>query len=254
LSDKELIEDAVAWDIANWKKAINFWQKELGEDFFKGKKALEIGGGNNGGLSLWLAHKGCQVTFSSNEVISESAKKIHRKWNLENSINYKSLDALMWDEKDQSDIICFKSVLGGIARDGEGTDRIVLENCYKALTPNGVILFAENLKGSALHLIFRRWFSEAWKNKWVYFDINYLESIAKDKFTVNAVALGYLACFGFFEKIKTFFSLLDYYFFDRILSRNILYTAAFILKKQEDRSTSQSTTIRSHDILPTNHK
>jgi SAM-dependent methyltransferase len=237
LKNSNIINDSIGWDVTNWKKAISFWEDELGDNFFQGKTALEIGGGQNGGLSLWLLSKGCDVTFSSPVRISKEAITAHMKWGYQATIKYEIVDAYSGNNFFKKyDIICFKSVLGGISRLGPDAEQAVLKNCYRALNDGGIILFAENLKGSGLHKLFRKHFSPSCGNKWNYFNIEDLISLSKQDYSISHKTFGYLATFGYYESLRTFFAYLDSFIFENFFNRNKHYTVAVILKKKVEEN------------------
>jgi hypothetical protein len=49
-----LLKDIIQWDVLSWKKAIDYWEKNINWD--EVTNVLEIGA-RDGGLSLWLALK-----------------------------------------------------------------------------------------------------------------------------------------------------------------------------------------------------
>lgn len=111
---RKLASDVVEWDVRNWWRAIRFWEKtHLFEDV-QGKKVLDVGG-RNGGLSLYWALKGADVVCSDIHADGfEQAKKLHKQYGLEGKIKYEIIDATKIPYQDTFDIICFKSVLGGV--------------------------------------------------------------------------------------------------------------------------------------------
>lgn len=55
-----IVRDSIYWDTFNWSKSIVFWESYL-KSLPIDSKALELGCGKNGGLSLWLASRGYNV-------------------------------------------------------------------------------------------------------------------------------------------------------------------------------------------------
>lgn len=111
--EKELLKDIINWDIVNWSKAINYWEKNL--DFKAKPIGLELGA-REGGLSLWLAMNGCTMICSDLESPEKSAFEVHKKYPCNNLIKYAAIDATNIGYKDYFDVIAFKSILGGIGR------------------------------------------------------------------------------------------------------------------------------------------
>jgi len=110
---KEIIDISLAWDIINWGKSLNFFEKYI--DYNKPIKALELGAGfRGGGYSHYFTMKNMNVICSDYPVVSKLIKEIHRKYNLDKVITYQTIDALDIPYKEEFDIIFFKSLLGGI--------------------------------------------------------------------------------------------------------------------------------------------
>ena len=57
--DDALIRAAIGWDVRNWSRALAFWQRHL--DDSHPRRALALGE-RGGGLSLWLASQGIEVS------------------------------------------------------------------------------------------------------------------------------------------------------------------------------------------------
>ena len=58
---RQIRSDIVQWDVATWKHALHFWTG--GTPALDSKTGLELGS-RDGGLSLFLALKGCRVVCS----------------------------------------------------------------------------------------------------------------------------------------------------------------------------------------------
>ena len=105
-------KEVTEWDIKNWSRAIEFWEKDMPENL-EGKKVLDIGG-RNGGLSLYFALKGADVVCS--DVSSDGfkkAKKLHKRYGVSKRIRYEIIDVLKMSFQEEFDIVTFKSVWGG---------------------------------------------------------------------------------------------------------------------------------------------
>ena len=203
MKDKALI-DIFGWDTVNWSQAVPLWEKYLAKYNTEKVDALELGGGVNGGLSLWLALKGiktfCTGYNPDNKDAFRDAKQVHKKYNVSNIVEYKSLDATNIPFKSEFDIICYKSMLGGIVRN-KGLDiaQHVTNEIYSALKPGGVLLFAENLTSTIIHRFLRRNYG-AGKNDWRYFSTVELKSLHSKFEVFEYRTYGFLGCFGQNEK------------------------------------------------------
>jgi len=225
-----IIKDSIYWDIVNWSKAFVFWESIL-KHVPNNAKILELGCGANGGLSLWFASKGYKVICSDHIEITEKTKNIHKQYNLENRIEYKIVDALSIPYTDYFDIICFKSVLGGIVRNNslEVAAQVILQ-IQKALKPGGVLIFTENLSSSFLHKLLRRRYG-ALKNSWRYFTTAEIKELFSRFTSFNYRAFGFTGCFGRNEKQRRFFGRIDSAVFDKILPENLNYIISGIAEK-----------------------
>jgi SAM-dependent methyltransferase len=215
MKEKEIINDSIYWDVFNWSKSLSFWENNLNMNTNK-IKALELGCSENGGLSLWLASKGCEVNCSGYEQISRKTIEIHNTYTLPGSIKYNQIDALSIPYKEFYDIICFKSMLGGIVRCRSlEVARKVISEIHKALKPGGTLLFAENLSGTMIHRFLRTKYG-ALKNNWRYFEIEELKDLFSDYSSFNYTTFGFLGCFGRTEKQKKIFGKIDSILFDTL--------------------------------------
>src|SRR5262245_44537097 len=106
------LADIVTWDIANWSKALAFWERSS-RIHAADARALEFGTGG-GGLSLWLAHKGFRVICSDVAGPDQRAKELHARYGMNDRIEYQVVDATNIPFQAEFDIVCFKSVLGAV--------------------------------------------------------------------------------------------------------------------------------------------
>jgi SAM-dependent methyltransferase len=169
-TQKKLI-DFFSWDIYNWSRSLDFWQREIVIEDNK-FECLDIGAGF-GGLSLWLAIHGNNVLCTEYSGDLSEAKKLHMHYHVQHQINYLRLDVKTIPYENKFDIIILKSVLGGI---GSNEDiKSALAEIHKALKPGGCFLFVENLKGSLLLMKLRKFFSPC-GNSWNYLDYNFFRN------------------------------------------------------------------------------
>ena len=194
-TQSRLLRDAIGWDTVNWLKAIPFWESRVACKFWE-CRALEIGAGGNGGLSLWLADRGAQVTCSGYRGVSQEVRTAHATYRLSKQIEYAELDATPMHGEEEYDVIAHKSVLGGIVR-GKGLEcaRNVVREIATALRPGGTIIFAENLSGTPFHRLLRTRFG-AGRNQWHYFTPGELISLYSDFSSVEVTTFGFMGCFG----------------------------------------------------------
>lgn len=215
---KEIISNSIYWDIFNWSKSISFWESHMKNADNK-LKALELGCGENGGLSLWLASKGYDVNCSGYEPISSKTREIHSRYKLLGNIKYNQIDALSIPYEKFYDIVCFKSILGGIVRDGslEIANKVISE-IHKTLKPNGIVLFTENLSSTIIHRLLRTKYG-ALKNNWRYFNIEEIRDLFSEYSSFNYRTFGFWGCFGRTEKQKNILGKIDSIFFDSLPER-----------------------------------
>ena len=199
-----ILQDSFGWDVVNWSRSTELWAAKLPRDL-SGMRALEIGCGPlNGGLSLWLAAHGAQVTASSDVDYREAMAEFHDRHPLPGAIDFEVIDGTGIPRENFYDIIAWKSVLGGIGRGGNiDAMKSVLASVHRALKPGGRILFVENLPSTPLHMALRnRW--GAGRNAWYYFPLEELqEMIAAQGFVdLELSATGFLGALGRSETQK----------------------------------------------------
>lgn len=225
---KEILKDIIEWDILNWSKAIDYWEKNI--DFNNKKfECLEVGG-RKGGLSLWLALKGNNVICSDLESPKEYAYEIHKKYECKTLIQYQSIDATNIPHENHFDIITFKSILGGISRNEKNDlKQKTVNEIYKALKVNGVLLFAENIEASFFHQILRRKFVK-WGNEWNYLRVDEIENIFSSFKNIKYITVGFFGAFGRTEKQRNILGRLDH-FFEKIIPKGKKYILIGIAEK-----------------------
>ncbi|MEQ8323372.1 MAG: class I SAM-dependent methyltransferase [Vicingaceae bacterium] len=226
INDQDFLREAIGWDVINWTPAISHWTSALGDNP-KGK-CLELGCGP-GGISLYLSVLGLEVTCSDLELPGQEVRELHAKYGVEHTIRYEAINALDIPYENHFDYVVFKSVLGGVSRNGNDHHRhLVLSQIKKCLKDGGILLFAENSSGSALHQFFRKHFIK-WGNDW-----NYI-SLAEMKKELSIFELlymnvnGFLGTFGRNENQRRNLAWADKLFFDPITPRSwkyILYGSA----------------------------
>ncbi len=160
------LRDILQWDVRSWARALPLWEKHVSGP--KGKSALALGE-RDGGLSLWLAQHGCQVRCTDLDGPSDRAKELHLRHGVSSLVVYEAQDATALRLPDgQVDIVIFKSVIGALST--KERQQQAIDEMWRVLKPGGVLLFAENLTGTALHRALRRHFIR-WDNYWRYLHI-----------------------------------------------------------------------------------
>jgi SAM-dependent methyltransferase len=225
--DKTVMKDIVEWDIINWSKAVKFWGKA--DIDYTNKKVLEIGS-RNGGLSLYFALKGADVVCSDLNGPTEKAKELHLKYGMEEKIKYEAVDATNIEHTDYFDIICFKSVLGGIGyNDSKERQYAAIKQMYKSLKQGGYLLVCENLTASPLHKYFRKKFTN-WGDRWRYVSVSEMLEMLDEFKDVSYKTIGFFATFGRSNSQRNILGYIDNIIENVILKKH-RYIGTFTAKK-----------------------
>jgi len=221
------LKDIIGWDIVNWSKSIDYWEKR--RDWSVNKlNCLELGG-REGGLSLWLALKGNHVICSDLNTPEEKASEIHKKYACNSLIDYQAIDATDIPYENTFDIITFKSILGGISSYNNSLKQKTTNEIYKALKPGGTLLFAENIESSFIHRFLRKHFVD-WGKDWNYLKFDELNEVFSSFKSVDYITVGFFGAFGRSEKQRAFFGHIDR-FFEKCVPRRKRYILIGIAKK-----------------------
>jgi len=190
VSDREILQ----WDVANWRVVLQLWDETAvcRDD----AQVLDLGA-RDGGLSLYFASKGCRVVCSDLNGPSPVAKVLHERYGVGHLVKYEAIDATNIAYPEASfDIVCFKSVLGGIGGAGGYTaQEKAVREMHRVLRPGGKLLFAENLVGTRLHAFLRKRFV-AWGERWRYLSLGEVHDLLRPFSEVTRVCTGLLATFG----------------------------------------------------------
>lgn len=199
--------DAIAWDVANWSRALRYWEREAALSDAP-LKCLEVGA-QGGGLSVWLALRGHAVVCSDFQKLPLGAKTLAERHHVKHRIRFEDIDATRIPYESTFDIIAFKSILGGIGLDGAiERQRAAVASMYRALRPGGRLLFAENLTASPLHALFRRRYRR-WGARWRYVTIDEMRSFLNPFSRVRLDSSGFFGAFGRSEQQRQVLSVLD---------------------------------------------
>ncbi len=204
---KDIVKDIIDWDIINWGKSLDFWSDKT-DIKEKDYTCLELGA-NKGGLSLWLAMNGNNVICSDINSPEDRCNAVHKKYPCHDKINYEAINALEISYKNKFDIVIFKSILGGISRNGnDHLQKRVIDEIYQCLKTDGILLFAENLEGSFLHKFMRKRFVR-WGKEWNYLKYNEARQLFSSFNNFHFITVGFFGAFGRTEKQRQFLGKID---------------------------------------------
>lgn len=228
-----LLRDILQWDVNTWVAALRIWHPVA--TAMPHARVLDIGA-RDGGLSLYFALLGHNVLCSDLRGPSLEARALHARYDVGGRIRYAAIDATQIAATDgQFDLVCFKSVLGGVGY-GNRFDRQkeAVTEMYRVLRPGGALLFAENLHGSLLHQMLRRWFVR-WGRGWRYPSPTELPELFFPFEHLRTECRGVLACFGRTERQRALFHGLDVVL-DPLLFDRCKYMVAGVAKKAQPGS------------------
>lgn len=193
------VQDIIEWDVLNWSRLMQYWQPVL-EQLPRDSKVLAIGE-RNGGLSLWLALMGFDVTCTDITDVAASASVLHKKYGVADKIEYQQLDIVNDERQEgQYDVIIGKSVIGGVkptrgrssSRNFEALEQ-AMYNIHRLLKPGGYFFSAENLQGSALNRYMRRRLKGG--KGWYYLSLSELKGLFSPFSLVQTKTFGILPTF-----------------------------------------------------------
>lgn len=227
---KPSLHEIVGWDTGTWGKAIPLWERAI-----KGRKdlrCLEIGA-NRGGLSLWLSMQNevKSVLCSDLSDAEEKASPLHERYPaFSKKISYRNLNILDSDLTETYDLIVFKSVIGACDRlENKNGKDLAMENIFRTLSKDGILLFAENMQGHWLHRWFRKKFVP-WSEGWSYCTIEewcrWLLSYRSHEIYFD----GFLSVLGRNEWQKRVLSKTDEVFISKISDKNKYMCYGFAMK------------------------
>jgi SAM-dependent methyltransferase len=152
--------------------------------------------------------KGFEVIWSDLENPESTAKGLHKEHH-DLSIRYAAINATEIPYEEEFDIIVFKSILGGISRNGhDELKKEVIDQIYKALKKGGQLLFAENLQASSVHQFFRKKFVK-WGAEWNYLRAEEIDPLFADFSHFEYQSKGFLAAFGRSESQRKLLGKID---------------------------------------------
>lgn len=227
--NKKELKDIINWDVETWKEILPYWEEQLVEYEKTTSVCIEIGA-RDGGITLWMALNGFKMICSDNYYDLEDAKKLHTEYKIIEGVEYKKVDLLNWQEEGRYDVIVLKSVFGALQN--EISINTAVDNIFRNLKKGGILLFAENSKGTFFHQKLRKKYTD-WGNIWFYFDDELIKTLF-DKFEVVEVRHnGVLTVLGNRIGFSTIFSKLDKYFFNKITPNRVKYMLFGYAKKNK---------------------
>jgi len=185
-------------------------------------QCLELGA-RNGGLSLWLAQKGYHVLCSDVDNPEPTASPLHKHYEVSDQIEYQAIDAINIPYKNQFDIVIFKSMMGAVGRNGrDDLQKKCINEVYKCLKPGGQLLFAENLKATAMHQFFRSKFVR-WSQSWNYLELSKMDDLLSGFRDFTYQTSGFTGLLGWNESVRKVFGTLDQSIFQHTLPHKYRY-------------------------------
>lgn len=226
--EQQLLDDIIQWDVKAWSRALHFWENKV--EWNAIHNALELGA-REGGLSLWLAMKGKEVTCSDFKDTLITASPLHQKYSTQQKITYTDIDASNIPFENHFDLVVFKSIIGGIGHGGNyEKQKKVFHEIYKALKPGGKLLFAENLTGSSLHRHLRKKYVK-WASDWRYISLRETSELMKEFKNVTLKTSGILGTMGRNEKQRNLLTTIDHILLNTICPRTWKYFCYGIAEK-----------------------
>ena len=223
--DDALMKDVLVWDVRTWTAAVDFWDRSLPQDGSQ-FTCLEIGAGP-GGPSLWLALKGHEVICSNLKNTEIMAAPIHEKYGVSAKIRYQDIDATNVPYENYFDVVIFKSVLGGV-----GSLQVdAMAQILKSLKPGGILLFAENIRGTVFHRLARSIAYRIRGTSWRYPTLAQMRALLDGFSTVEMHTTGVVAMFGNTESRRTALAGVDQRFLNRVTPRSWKYVSYGVATK-----------------------
>ncbi len=200
--------DILEWDTSNWSKALDFWEAH-GPSSMNGMTVLDVGA-RNGGLSLWAALRGAEVTCSDCFLPLKKARPLHQAYGLSSQINYVEADVVNLPfESNRFDGVMLKSVLGAVGHDERFERQCrACREIHRVLKPGGWFLFAENARASFLHRSLRRFFTPHGA-RWRYLGLDELPMLLSPFASWSYQSFGVLGLLGRSERQRDTLSRLD---------------------------------------------
>lgn len=203
------------WDTISWSRALKIWNKHLKKNI--GGYALEIGG-RNGGLSLMLAREYKMNVICSDLNNSNTSALLHQSFQTFHKIKYDNVNCMEINYLDNSfDVVIFKSVIGALST--FENQNLAIQEILRVLKPEGILLFAENLQCSSLHMYLRSVYNH-YNSYWRYPKIEDIDYFLRNFNQVETNTTGFFATLSKSKTIKTYLSYFDI-LIDKIFPKKI---------------------------------
>ncbi|MBC7589795.1 MAG: class I SAM-dependent methyltransferase [Salinibacterium sp.] len=212
-----LKRDVLGWDVRTWSVAVDFWERALPAVPEK-LTCLEIGAGP-GGPSLWLALRGHAVVCSNLANTEAMASPLHEEYGVSSNIEYRDIDVTDIPFENHFDVVIFKSVLGGVG----SLQKQAMQQVLKSLKPGGILLFAENIRGTIFHRLARAIAYRIRRTSWRYPTLAGMTSLLSDFSCSEIHTNGVLAMFGTSESQRLALAAVDDRVTNRIVPRTWKY-------------------------------
>jgi SAM-dependent methyltransferase len=187
-------------------------------------ECLEVGAGP-GGPSLWLAAQGHHVVCSNQSDSESLARPLHSRYPGVTTIEYRDIDILQIPWVEHFDVIVFKSVIGGIHPGGSPAQLKAMSQIRAALKPGGVLLFAENVRGTWFHRLARAIAFRRRSAPWLYPTIRQMRQLLDGFSSYELRSTGVLALFGPRESSRALLSRADATAFNHLVPASWKYVA-----------------------------
>lgn len=191
------------WGGILWKKFIFYIESSIENNYNIDSNVVFLELGAREGYISEIFRENFKIIVSD---ISYNMKCIEKSTP---EFEYKNLNCLDINLQDESvDIVVFKSVLGGLK--SAENQIVAFQEIHRVLKPNGLVIFAENVRGSLFHRLLRALKHKNRLNYWRYISNADFSKIVEDtNFKVlSAEYKGVLSGLGFTN-----------IFFDSILSK-----------------------------------
>ncbi len=229
MTDLATYASYVEWDTRNWSLAPRFWEQHTGLSLAR-CRALELGS-RHGGLSLWLARCGAEVTCTDLHGPTALARERHRAGGVADRIRYAALDVTQLEDRDCFDVIVFKSMLGAVdGADRRRAQQDAIARMHRALRPGGELFFAENLSASIAHRYLRRRFV-AWGQSWRYVTVSEMREFLKPFASVAYRTVGFSGAFGRSPRQQEMLGAVDRAGLDRLVPETWRYIIIGVARK-----------------------
>jgi SAM-dependent methyltransferase len=219
-----VIQDTIGWDISNWKRAVDFWNRSTA----KSPKKILVIGEREGGISLLMALNGADCICSDARPFKSIPLPLHEKYKVTDHMEYQMVDVQDLPFEDGAvDMIVFKSVLGALMK--KELIETSFKEMHRVLKPGGELLFAENLQASAFHRWARKKFTK-WGSNWYYPSLSEIATMLDEFKETDMKTLGVLAAFGRSEKQRKVLGKLDRWI-EKLVPRSWRYIVSVVAIK-----------------------